>query len=128
MDGFLELLQLKSFMDIFLLDILRHVIHYSFHLFVPLIIGRIFFNNNWRIASFIMIGTMFIDLDHLLSQPVFDPNRCSIGFHPLHTIWAGIAYLTFLIIPSWKWRALSVGCLLHLFTDFMDCLILNIVH
>ena len=26
-----------------------------------------------------------IDLDHLLADPVYAPDRCSIGFHPLHT-------------------------------------------
>jgi hypothetical protein len=62
-------------------------------------------------------------LDHLLADPVFDPNRCSIGFHLLHTLWAGIFYGGLLGVPSWRLRAVSVGCLLHLFTDFIDCLL-----
>ena len=28
-----------------------------------------------------MLTTMLIDLDHLLANPVFDPDRCSINFH-----------------------------------------------
>ena len=68
-----------------------------------------------------MIATMLIDLDHLLADPIFDPNRCSIGFHPLHTYWAGGAYLALMFIPSWKWRAVSIGCIWHLVTDVIDC-------
>ena len=30
-------------------------------------------------------------------------------------------YLILLLIPSWKVRAVAVGCLFHLFTDGMDC-------
>ena len=28
--------------------------------------------------------TMMVDLDHLIADPIFDPQRC-IGFHPLHS-------------------------------------------
>ena len=69
-----------------------------------------------------MLATMLIDLDHILADPIFDPNRCSIGFHPLHTSWAGIFYFILLLIPSWKYRAFSVGCLWHLCTDYIDCI------
>ena len=70
-----------------------------------------------------MLGTMIIDLDHLIANPIFDSSRCSIGFHPLHTIWAGFFYCFIFIFPYWKLRAFSIGCLWHLFTDFIDCII-----
>ena len=31
-----------------------------------------------------MLATMVVDLDHLLADPILDPQRCGIGFHPLH--------------------------------------------
>ncbi|MFA5421042.1 MAG: DUF6122 family protein [Patescibacteria group bacterium] len=49
-----------------------------------------------------MVSTILIDLDHLLASSIFDPNRCSIGFYPLHTIWALFFYSLMLFIPSWK--------------------------
>ncbi len=58
-----------------------------------------------------MLATMLIDLDHLLADPVYDPARCSIGFHPLHSWWAAAIYLAMAAVPSWKWRAVPVGCL-----------------
>ena len=70
-----------------------------------------------------MVLTILIDLDHILVNPIWDPNRCSIGFHPLHTVWAGVVYSAMLLISSWKWRAISIGCIWHLCTDFIDCLI-----
>ena len=91
--------------------------------FVPLIFAKLFWRENWWRAGLIMGGTMLIDLDHLLANPVSDPSRCSIGFHPLHTLWAAIFYCGLAAVPSWKWRAVSVGCLWHLCTDFIDCMI-----
>ena len=70
-----------------------------------------------------MVLTILIDLDHMFANPIWDPNRCSIGLHPLHTIWAGLVYSSIVLIPSWKWRAVSIGCIWHLCTDFIDCMI-----
>ena len=103
------------------IDLLRHILHYGLHLVVPFALGKLFWKENWWKAGLIMIGTMVIDLDHLLAEPIFDPGRCSVGFHPLHTLWAGVVYLGLLTIPSWKWRAVAVGCLWHLCTDAVDC-------
>ncbi len=99
----------------------RHFVHYGNHLLVPFAIGLCFGKERWRRAGLIMVCTMVIDLDHLLADPIFDPNRCSIGFHPLHTVWAGVVYASFLAVPSWKWRAVGAGCLWHLGTDAIDC-------
>jgi hypothetical protein len=67
-----------------------------------------------------MLLANFIDLDHLLSNPVFDPNRCSIGFHLLHSYYAIAVYFILLFIP--KTRIIGIGLVLHILTDFVDCL------
>lgn len=95
--------------------------HYGFHFLVPILFGYLFWRKNWKLASLLMIATMAIDLDHLLADPIFDPNRCGIGFHPLHTLWAAIAYCILFLMPSWKLKAIAVGCLFHLCTDSLDC-------
>ena len=66
------------------------LIHYSFHFIVPFFFAKIFFKDNWKMAFVIMLLTMLIDLDHLLASPIFDANRCSIGYHPLHTVYAAV--------------------------------------
>ncbi len=102
-------------------ELFRHAVHYSFHFAIPVIFARLFWKDHWPKAALIMVATMVIDIDHLLADPIFDPNRCSIGFHPLHTLWAGGVYCCLLAIPSWKWRAVGLGCLWHLATDYTDC-------
>ncbi len=107
------------------LHVLQFVIHYSFHLLLPGLIAWIFFRKKWKTAWLIMIGAMLIDLDHLLANPVFDPNRCSIGFHPLHSPLAIFFYSLLLFIPNVYIRIVSAGLLLHMITDFQDCLWIN---
>lgn len=102
-------------------EAVQQLLHFGGHLVVPFAVGWIFFREHWWKFALIMLATMLIDLDHLLADPIYDPNRCSIGFHPLHTIWAALAYGAMLVIPSWKWRAVAIGCLWHLLTDAGDC-------
>ena len=102
------------------MDILRFITHYGMHFIVPGIIAFVFFKSNWKKVWFIFILTMLIDLDHLLATPIFEANRCSINFHPLHSYYAiGIYFL--LLIPA-KTRIIAIGLLFHILTDFMDCL------
>lgn len=68
-----------------------------------------------------MLVTMIVDLDHLISAPVFDACRCSIGFHPLHS-YISIAMYCLLLFPS-KTRIISLGLLMHMATDGIDCLL-----
>ncbi len=66
-----------------------------------------------------MLATMLVDLDHLFATPIFDPGRCSINFHPLHTYWAMAGYVVLLFFR--KTRIIAVGLLFHMFTDYIDC-------
>jgi hypothetical protein len=104
-----------------LFEILRNIVHYGFHFLVPFLFGYLFWRKNWKLAGLLMVSTMAIDLDHLLADPIFDPDRCGVGFHPMHTIWAAIAYVVLFFFPSWKLKAIAVGCLFHLLTDSVDC-------
>lgn len=104
-------------------EIIRHIVHYSLHLVFPFIISCALFKERWKTGGVIMISTILIDLDHLLVSPIFDLSRCSIGFHPLHAFWALSAYFLMLLIPSWKWRTVAVGLILHLGTDAIDCVL-----
>ncbi|MFT5103377.1 MAG: hypothetical protein ACI86C_001030 [Candidatus Latescibacterota bacterium] len=96
------------------------ILHYGLHLLFPLAIAIVFFRSNWKIAYVIMLATMLVDLDHLLASPVFEAERCSINFHPLHTYWAIGAYVLLLFMK--KTRVIAVGLLMHMVTDFIDCL------
>ena len=66
-----------------------------------------------------MLLGMLIDLDHLLATPIFDPNRCSIGYHPLHSYFAILFYI-FFSIPKTS-RILGLGLVIHIIADLVDC-------
>ena len=95
------------------------LIHYGCHFLLPLIVALLFFKSNWKYAYFIMIAGMLIDLDHLLATPIFNPNRCSIGYHPLHSSFA-ILFYVFLSIPK-KSRLVGLGLVIHIISDALDC-------
>ncbi|CAN5500040.1 hypothetical protein BH23BAC4_BH23BAC4_07420 [soil metagenome] len=101
------------------------VFHLILHVVVPLAIAYLFFREKWLRAWLIMLATMLVDLDHLLADPIYDPGRCSIGFHPLHTWPAIIVYVVLAIIP--KTRLVGLGLVIHMALDGLDCLLMHAV-
>jgi hypothetical protein len=80
-----------------------------------------FFRKDYKQTWLIMVSTMIVDLDHLLAYPdVFVPGRCGIGFHPLHSYFAIFVYFGLLWFP--RLRVVALGLVLHMATDFQDCL------
>lgn len=99
---------------------LRPLLHIVFHLAVPGATAALFWRRQWLRAWLVMLMALLIDFDHLLADPIFDPNRCSLGFHPLHGWPAASVYLLLAVFPAS--RILGVGLLLHLGLDGLDCL------
>lgn len=95
------------------------VIHYGIHFIGPLIIALLFFRKNWKKAFAIMLLGLLIDLDHLLANPIFDPNRCSINFHLLHSYYAIALYV--LLTCAKSTRLIGLGLLIHILADTVDC-------
>jgi len=96
------------------------LIHIALHIIIPGIVARYLFPDRWRMVWLIMLLTMFIDADHLFVDPIFDPNRCSIGFHPLHSYPAIAAYLVLATLA--KTRVVGLGLLIHIALDWLDCI------
>jgi hypothetical protein len=95
-------------------------IHLILHIMVPVLLARFAFPDRWKRLSFIMVSTMLVDLDHFLANPIFDPLRCSIGFHPLHSYPAIAAYVLMLILP--QLRFVAIGLLIHMGLDGLECI------
>lgn len=98
---------------------LKFIIHYSIHFVLPLLIAITYYKKQWIKIYFILIAAIIIDLDHLLATPIFDPNRCSINFHPLHTYYAMVIYVGFLFFK--KTRIVGIGLMIHMLADLVDC-------
>lgn len=112
--------------------------HIVLHVVVPVIIALLFYRIHWKLAAVVMISTMLVDLDHLFATPIYDPERCSIGFHLLYTLPAILIYIVMFAAPlvqslqsisekSEKHirtvHLVGAGFLIHMVLDWNDCLI-----
>lgn len=95
--------------------------HILLHFFVPAVVAVVFYKKEFVKGWFMMIATMIVDVDHLLAVPIYDPNRCSIGFHMLHSYIAIVIYIMMLFFP--KVRIIAVGLLIHMALDYIDCFV-----
>ncbi len=102
---------------------LQSIIHYSNHFIVPLVFALAFFRKNWIKITVVLWATMIIDLDHLLATPIFQANRCSIGYHPLHSYFIIPVYIALIFFK--KYRIIGIGLLWHIITDVIDCAFMN---
>lgn len=113
------------------------MLHIALHFLVPLGVALALYRPRWASALAILVATMAVDVDHLLATPIYDPQRCSIGFHPLHTAPAMVAYGLLFLAPlaarrwsgvaslqgPWRWMHLAgLGLLIHMALDWTDCL------
>ena len=97
--------------------------HIFLHFIIPAIVGGLFFRREWKFAYFIMMATMLVDIDHLAANPIYDPGRCSIGFHPLHGFLPIGVYLALCFVP--KLRYVGLGLVIHMILDSIDCRLTN---
>ncbi|MDQ3618021.1 MAG: DUF6122 family protein [Pseudomonadota bacterium] len=102
---------------------LRAIVHLLLHFAVPGMVAWLFFRDRFQRAWLLMLLGWVIDLDHLLADPVYAPDRCSIGFHPLHTAPAIVLYGA-LTIPK-PTRLFGIGLLIHIALDALDCVLMQ---
>jgi len=67
--------------------------HYFLHFIAIAAIAWFYDKKNWKRNWLILLATMAVDLDHVFANPLFDPMRCGIGYHPLHSHFAIIGYV-----------------------------------
>ena len=96
------------------------MLHIALHFLLPLAVAATFYTRKWLQSFGLLMCGLVIDIDHLLADPIYDPERCSIGFHPLHTYWVMPVYAALLFHP--KTRLVGIGLWLHLVLDGLDCL------
>ena len=104
---------------------MRASIHILLHFLVPGLVARFAFKQKRWTAFLWMIAGILIDVDHFFAVPIYDPQRCSVGFHPLH-LYEIIPLYIILCFPA-QTRALGVGLCIHIFLDQVDCLLMNML-
>lgn len=100
---------------------MQTLLHYFLHLGFPLLIAWVAFPQHWRRAYLLLLATMLVDMDHLVADPIFQADRCSIQYHPLHT-WPAMVVYAGLLWLRWPYRAIGLGLLWHMATDLIDCM------
>jgi hypothetical protein len=95
------------------------MIHISLHFLIPAIVAVLFFRRDLKLSYWVMASTILVDIDHILVNPVYDPGRCSIGFHPLHGFLPMALYVSICFIP--KLRYVGIGLVIHMAIDLLDC-------
>ena len=98
---------------------IRAIAHGFLHVAVPGAVARLYWRDVWLRAWLVMVLANLVDLDHFLADPIFDPNRCSIGYHPLHSWPAQVVWLALALWP--RSRLIGVGVLVHMMLDAIDC-------
>lgn len=97
--------------------------HLALHFLAPAVLTGLFYRKKWKVAYLLMIVTMLVDIDHIFANPIYDPNRCSIGFHPLHELWFIGLYIALCFIP--KTKLVGIGLSVHMALDAIDCQVTN---
>lgn len=95
------------------------MLHIALHFAVPALAALGFPREQWLRAWLIMSVTMAVDADHVLADPVYDPLRCSIGFHPLHGPLPIALYGLLCFVP--RLRLVGLGLVIHMALDALDC-------
>lgn len=102
---------------------LQTLVHYFLHFIFIGAIAYWYDKKHWIRNWLILLSTMLMDADHLFADPIFDPQRCGIGYHPLHSFYAiGIYMLGVIFVKHKIIRLIFIGLLFHILTDFLDCL------
>ena len=99
------------------------MLHIAIHLLVPALVAIWVFPENKYRVFLILASTMLVDLDHLLASPIYDPSRCSIGFHPLHGYIAIGGYCLMLLHKNS--RLVGLGLMIHMLLDTSDCIVMD---
>lgn len=123
------------------------MVHLALHFVLPLLVALVFYRTTWRHSWLLLVSTMLVDIDHLLATPIYDPARCSIGFHPLHTAVPIAVYVVLFALPllAWLWdkaapreraeadrskkpivqtlHLVGLGLIIHMALDWSDCVL-----
>jgi len=71
------------------------------------------------ISLLLLLSAELIDLDHLLSKPIYHPKRNPFKTHFLHKNWKLILLVSLVFLFFYPISFLGIGLISHLFIDFI---------
>jgi len=93
-------------------------IHLIFDLGAYLLVNKIDIVATNNIDLLLLFSAELIDLDHLLSKPIYHSRRNPFKTHFLHKNWLVIITISILFILYRPVLFLGIGLLSHLFVDY----------
>ena len=72
--------------------------------------------------QFVMFLHLVNQYSKKLSNPIYQADRCSINFHPLHSYYAIALYFIMSFFRK-PFNIIGIGLVLHMISDFTDCFI-----
>lgn len=96
------------------------LLHMVLHVAVPVAVAAFFYKPKFKRAALLMLAGILIDVDHVVAVPILDPERCSVGYHLLHSYWLIPAYIALAIYP--RTRLVGLGLVIHIVLDATACL------
>ncbi|MFA5993815.1 MAG: DUF6122 family protein [Parcubacteria group bacterium] len=93
-------------------------IHLIFDLGAYFLVDKIPFINANNVDLLLLFSTELIDLDHLLSKPIYHPRRNPFKTHILHKKWPMILIASFFLLLYRPVLFLGIGLLTHLLVDY----------
>ena len=94
-------------------------IHLIFDLGVYSLVNKISIANANSVDLLLLFSAELIDLDHLLSKPIYHPRRNPFKTHILHRNWLVILIISILFILYRPVLFLGIGLLSHLIVDYV---------
>lgn len=68
----------------------------------------------------LLVGSNFIDLDHLWARPIYDSNRNGFRVHFLHKNWKVVLLFSALCVFVRPVMFLGIGVMLHYLLDYIE--------
>lgn len=93
-------------------------IHLIFDLSAYFLVNKIDIVDANNVDLILLFSAELIDLDHLLSKPIYHPRRNPFETHILHKKWPIILTISILFMLYRPALFLGIGLLAHLFMDY----------
>ena len=93
-------------------------IHLLFDFGVYFLVNKINIVDTNSIDLLLLFSAELIDLDHLVSKPVYHSRRNPFQTHIIHKNWLALSALSILFILYRPTLFLGMGLLSHLFVDY----------
>jgi hypothetical protein len=94
-------------------------IHFGLNAIIYYLVTKIWNVEFTILGISLLLAAELIDLDHLLTRPIYHPRRNPFKTHLLHKNWHIMIMISIAIMPFYPLTYLGFGIISHLLLDFI---------